>query len=506
VPLDATPAEGRFRLIFEAALDAMLLADDGRRYVDANPAACRLLGRSLEELLTLRIDEVSPMGSDVDGVWRHFLEQQELTGEYELVRPDGSKVDVEFTARADVLPGQHLTILRDVTRRKTAEREAAVARDMEQALQRSDKLRAVGELTGGVAHDFNNLQGVAAFAGLAERRLAAGDDVGDALQQITALVRRGSTLVGDLLSFARREQRTPEATSIAALLGALHPMMERLISDDIALVCEVPEDLPPVFIDPSELERLLMNLLLNTRDAMPAGGTLTVAAEETPTTVDGRWLRLTVADTGVGMTVDVLERVFEPFFTTKPPGSGSGLGLAGVHGIVQTAGGHVLLDSEPGAGTTVTVHLPVTDAPLPTVSAALSRSPGAAETALPAMNVLLVEDQATIRAVLTAALERQGHHVASAPDGATALQLVRDAAQPFDLAISDVIMPGMTGTELLAELRKSRPELPAILMSGYSAQHLQDAALDLSRTIIAAKPFSLDELQAMIGEVLTARG
>ena len=386
----------------------------------------------------------------------------------------------------------HLT---DVTAFRAA--EEAARRSEDQARQ-AQKMEAVGRLGAGVAHDFNNLLTVVLCnIELLFAQSANQPDVTEVLERIRAAAERGAGLVRRLLDFSRPQPGRPEVLDLNANLTDGAKLLWRIIGEHIRVdvVCAVAP--ARVRIDPTHFEQVLLNLSLNARDAMPAGGVLTIRTEAGPS-ADRPSVVLVVTDTGLGMSEEVRGRVFEPFFTTKEPGQGTGLGLAMVHAIVRQAGGEISIASRPGAGTEVRVVLPVVvgePASLPAVSEPRLR--GGSST------VLLVEDEQGPRAAIHASIASLGYQVLEAVDGPDALAIADQHPGSIDLLVSDVVMPGMSGFELAQTFSERRPSARVLLMSGYAAHQALDA-LETGEVgaRVLAKPFTLLQLDRMLSEVL----
>ena len=357
-----TPAaiEQRARAIFEHALDAILIADDGRRFVEANPAAEGLLGRPAADLVGRLQEEVTGAPAEAtEAAWKRFLEDGYGSGRWTVTRPDGSQRIVDYRAVAHVLPGEHLSVLRDVTEQV----------ELEAQLRHAQKLEAVGQLAGGIAHDFNNL--LTAIFGYAELALAElPEQSGTAaaeLEEVKHAALRAGDLTQKLLAFGRRQTLQTRKLDLSDVVRGAESLLRRLIGSEVELSFDLREGLPRVVADLGSLEQVLVNLCVNARDAMPGGGHLSIATR--PAELEGlraqglgvptgAYVALVVADDGHGMDAATLARVFEPFFTTKPVGQGTGLGLPTTHGIVTQSGGAIDVESAPGVGTTFTVLLP----------------------------------------------------------------------------------------------------------------------------------------------------
>jgi signal transduction histidine kinase/CheY-like chemotaxis protein len=379
-------------------------------------------------------------------------------------------------------------------------------------MHQSQRLEVLGQLAGGVAHDFNNLLAVilnyAAFvaeelAGPGEDLQAASRDVG----QIQRAAERASALTHQLLAFARREMVQPRVLDLNQVVTEVEQLLRRTIGDDIALSTDLAAEVWPVLADAGQIEQVLVNLAVNARDAMNGGGTLCIDTAnivlENPVDallVSGQHVRLRVSDSGPGMPTEIREHAFEPFFTTKPEGAGTGLGLSTVHGIVARAGGTIAIHSQPGAGTTFTIMIPVTDeAPTPV------EQPQPYERIPSGETVLIVEDQIALREVTERIFTRAGYHVLSADNGAEAVSLAAHYDGEIHLLLTDVVMPTMLGKETAAEIRQTRPDVQVLFMSGYAQPILAaQGRLDPDVNLIE-KPFSASAIIEKAGRILNGQ-
>jgi two-component system cell cycle sensor histidine kinase/response regulator CckA len=381
-------------------------------------------------------------------------------------------------------------------------------KSLQEQLLQSQKMESLGSLAGGIAHDFNNLlTGILGYAELAKLRLPQDSNAQPDLDAVCQSARRAAKLTKQLLSFARKEVVDPQIVDLNVLIGGLENLIRQLVGVDIKLVIRSSADLGRVKLDPSQFEQVLVNLSVNARDAMPHGGTLTIQASNE--TVDelrethggklmpGHYVKLSVADTGFGMTKDVQARIFDPFFTTKEKGKGTGLGLSTCYGIVTNSGGHIWAYSEVGLGTAFHIYFPRVDSPLMDMEAAGKARPfGSGET------ILVVEDEDTVRTLAAEVLRTAGYHVLHAPDGLAALSLVAGYTERIDLLVTDVVMPGMTGSKLAGALETVRPDMKFLFMSGFTG----DASLHEGTTTrpfsFLQKPFSPGQLAQKDREVL----
>jgi CheY-like chemotaxis protein len=328
------------------------------------------------------------------------------------------------------------------------------------------------------------------------------------VEEIHRAAERAAGLTRQLLAFSRRQMLAPEVLDVNVRVAEVERMLRRLIGEDIRLVTRLHPRPCPVLMDPSQLEQVLVNLAVNARDAMPTGGELTLSTSRVRFTrsrtfsqcvlAPGEYVRLTVRDTGTGMSPEVQSQLFEPFFTTKPVGSGTGLGLSTVYGILQQSGGGVHVESAPGAGATFTLYLPFreAEAAAPPVSAPETERAGGSET------VLLVEDQEEVRQLMRQMLERAGYQVLAAADGPSALRVSEAHASPIQLLLTDVVMPGMSGPDLAAALARSRPEMKVLFMSGYTDDTVLRHGVLTQERFLIQKPFSSADLTRKLREVL----
>ena len=387
------------------------------------------------------------------------------------------------------------TVATDLTERR---READERIELEHRLAQAQRMESVGQLAGGVAHDFNNLLSVIlTCVGFAKQHLPADHVVREDVDEIAHAAERASALTRQLLMFSRREVVKPEIVDVGALVRDLERLLDRTLSERIALRLTVGPGLVPVHVDRAQLEQVLVNLAVNARDAMPDGGTLAIGVSGLPEGEgDAGAVRVTVSDTGTGMPGEVRERAFEPFFTTKERGQGTGLGLATVHGIVTESGGTVEIDSAPGRGTLVSIDLPGTHLPVPPEESA--EEPG--EAATTAARVLVVEDQEPVRRQACRILKAHGYLVTEAGSGDEALE----AWEPIDLLVTDVVMPGLSGHELAGAARERIPGLPVVYMSGHTEDVLVRDGARAGDLAFVQKPFTRASLLRAVEGALAA--
>jgi two-component system, cell cycle sensor histidine kinase and response regulator CckA len=447
----------------------------------------------------------------------------------DMVHPDDRPAVQAALARAAAAPGSRQSVSLRVRHRDGSWRELEVvgtnllhdpavsgivfnSRDvternlLEAQLRQAQRMESVGKLAGGIAHDFNNLLTVIqGSAQLLSEDLPAGSEARADAQEIERAARRAAELTQQLLVFSRRNVLQPVLVDFNGVVREMERMLRGLILEDVQLVTRLADDLAAVRADPTQLHQVLVNLAVNARDAMPNGGVLTIATRNDVFPREARQrgepaVRLSVADDGVGMSRELRERAFEPFFTTKPPGEGTGLGLSTVYGIVEESGGYVCLRSEPGEGTTVEVYLPAILA-APTAEVPAQPEPVPAE-ARPT-TILLVEDEDAVRGVARKALERAGYRVLAVGNGAEALQVVEKRGPELDLVVSDVVMPGMSGPEMVQRVRQAYPALRVLYISGYTDEAVVRRGVAQGTAELLAKPFSPVELVQRVSTLLS---
>jgi signal transduction histidine kinase/CheY-like chemotaxis protein len=388
-------------------------------------------------------------------------------------------------------------------------RETSERTRLQGEVAQQTRLESVGRLAGGVAHDFNNLlTAISGYAQLLKEDLGSDPDGARRdLHGIEQAAEQATSLTRQLLAFSRRQELRMDVVDVASILTGIEPLLRRLIGEQVTLVARPGPEPWPVLADRGQLESVIVNLAVNARDAMPTGGTLTIEtanvvldqtyaghhAEVTP----GPYVMIAVSDTGVGMDSETVLHIFEPFFTTKALGSGTGLGLATVYGTVRQSGGHIWVYSEPGQGTIFKLYLPRTNAP---AAAAEESSPAPARPTRGEV-VLLAEDEDLVRDFIVAALERDGHRVIAVPSGDSALEYLSDPSAEVGILVTDVVMPGIGGPELIRRATELRRGLPAILMSGYAAGALEGRPDSLD-AVLLEKPFTAAELEATIAKVI----
>lgn len=515
-PQSLSQSEERYRDYFENAKDAIYVHDLTGRYIMVNKAGEELIGYSREEILQMRISDVVPRASldHIHARLKEKLEDHSLTiYEVEAIRKDGSRVPIEVSSRLIYENGVPVAVqgsARDITERKRAE-EALRASQLQ--LQQSQKLEAIGQLAGGVAHDFNNmLTAIIGYTDLSLRRVGLENPIRRNLEETKKAAERAASLVRQLLAFSRKQILEPKVLDLNDVVKDMHKMLTRLIGENIKLATRLETDLGSVKADPCQVEQIIVNLVVNARDAMPRGGRVTI--ETANFTIDdqtalkhvsvkaGEYVMLSVSDTGSGMDQETQARIFEPFFTTKEVGKGTGLGLSTVYGIVKQSGGNIWVYSEPGMGTVFKVYLPrIDDATASTIVRQEQEAiaPRGTET------ILLVEDEDVVRGLTRNILMQAGYNVLDARSGDEAIRLCHAHAGPIDLLLTDVVMPEVSGKEVADRLSELRPSIRVLFMSGYTDEAIvQHSVLDANVKFIQ-KPFTWVALTRKVREVLNRK-
>ena len=504
------PSGAKYRALLEAAPDAMVVVDERGEIVLLNVQAEKQFGYHRDELVGQPVTIIIPVGfaerliaddlrSPADALAQQIGTGIELAGR----RKNGSEFPIDIMlSPLETAEGILVTAaIRNISARKAAEGQ----------LLQAQKLESVGRLAGGIAHDFNNMLFVInGHAGMLDQDLMperrAALDLDHALGNIQAIREAGeraARLTAQLLAFSRQRVVSPKVIDLNAAVEGLEPMMRELIGTDVRLVVELSPGAGHVRLDAGQLDQILVNLMVNARDAMPDGGRLTIETADVtvdePHTIEhfdlraGPYALLAVSDTGTGMDRSVRERIFEPFFTTKEPGKGTGLGLATAYGIVRQAGGHIWVYSEPGIGSTFKIYLPRVD-PIglldaPAVPVAPDGGTG---------TVLVVEDERDVRDVTTQMLTRAGYHVIAVADGTEAIARLARIEEPIDVLVTDIVMPRMSGIELADQVMDAYPRVGVVLLSGFTAETLQLERVTTRGAAFVPKPVTSGQLVAAV--------
>jgi PAS domain S-box-containing protein len=502
----------RLETVLNAAGEGIFGVDTAGQFVFVNPAAAEMLGYSPEDLLGQVSHTVchhtqangAPYPQEVCPIYAAYRDGTVHRGDDELFwRKDGSSFRIEYVSTPifehNALTGA-VVVFSDITDRVHLAEE----------LRQAQKMEAIGRLAGGMAHDFNNILTVIIGHSelLLHHYLKPGQPGRQEVEEIKIAGERAAALTHQLLAFSRRQPVQPQHLDLNEAVCRLEQMLRRLIGEDIELRTRLDPTLKTIYIDPSQLEQVVLNLSVNARDAMPYGGLLTL--ETAGVQLDapfhhlqpGSYARLSVTDTGSGMDAVTQAHCFEPFYTTKAAGKGTGLGLSTAYGIIRQNGGHIWVNSTPGQGATVATLLPQSVAPLPAPRPAAEPAGWSAGTEI----ILLVEDEPGVRLVLSKALQKHGYYVLEAESPQMALQLCRDRPGPIDLLVSDVVMPGINGPAMVEQIRLLRPGIKCLYISGHADDALTQHGTAALNAPFLPKPFTSQILLGKIREVLNDPG
>jgi PAS domain S-box-containing protein len=502
-------SEERYRDLVENAHDIIYSHDLKGNYTSVNRAGEQITGYTREECLSLNIaDTIAPESLNMvrDLMAQKLAGEKGTTYEIEIVAKNGKRIAVEVNTKLILQDGAPVGvqgIARDVTDRK----------HLEDQLRQSQKMEAIGQLAGGVAHDFNNLlTAINGYSTLALQRLEDDHPVRPYLEEVKKAGDRAANLTRQLLAFGRKQILQPLPINLNDVVTDMNNMLRRLIGEDIVLTAKLDPALKKIQADPGQIEQVLVNLVVNARDAMPQGGKLTIETSSRELDPEyaakhvgvqpGNYVMLAVSDTGFGMTEETKGRIFDPFYTTKEKGKGTGLGLSTVYGIIKQSGGNIWVYSEPNRGTTFKVYLPQLEVDVPSAAKRVTEGPipSGSET------ILLVEDEDVVRGLTREILEQAGYKVIEAAQGEKAVQLFSEAAREIDLLLTDVVMPGVSGKEVANRVTRLRPDLKVLFMSGYTDEAIVHHGVLDSDVQFIQKPFSPASLARKVREVLDREG
>ena len=508
-------SEDHFRAMFETASIGVAQTDpESGRWLRVNRRMCEITGYSTAELLEMRVGDITHPDDRLrdrelfDSVVRGDVPEYRIEKRY--IRKDGLtvwvNVNMTLIRDRDGQPMRTMATVEDITERKRADEERE---KLQGQLAQAQKMESIGILAGGVAHDFNNLLTVInGYTELALSSLPPADPLQVQLTEVRKAGDRATGLTRQLLAFSRKQVLQPRTLSLNGIVQNMKKLLERLVGEDVHVCLTLSEQDPIVHADPGQLEQVIMNLAINARDAMTDGGRLSIETAvvcrdeshlgDNPEARPGRYAVLAISDAGAGMDEATVKRVFEPFFTTKPVGQGTGLGLSMVHGIVAQSGGHIEVHSQPGKGTTFTVFLPAAAA----AEEAVEAPPAVAQPVRGNETILVVEDQAEVRDFTAAVLKARGYRVLKALSGSEALQVLEREAGRVDLVLTDVVMPNMSGRQLVERVHLAYPEIQALYMSGYTDDVIAHHGILEEGVNLIQKPFSPEALAAKVRECL----
>jgi len=498
--------------IIDANPNLIFVKDWDGRFVLANQALAEIYGTTVKGVLGKTDADFNPNAEEV----AHFLHDDrdvmssgnpKFVSEEPVTNPETKQTRWFQTIKMPLrLPGEYSVTLLGVATEITERKE------LEQQLLQSQKMEAVGQLAGGVAHDFNNiLTAIVGYADLLAAELRGDSRQLEDVEEIRKAARRAAALTRQLLSFSRKEVLEPKIIDVNDVVMNLDKMLRSLISENIELKTMLADDIEAARVDPNQLEQVIMNLAINARDAMPEGGTLTVEtanatldddyASRHVSVIPGDYVMIAVTDTGCGMSEEIKARIFEPFFTTKPAGRGTGLGLSTVYGIVKQSGGNIWLYSEPGKGTTFKIYLPAIEA----LPEDIGKAAPAEVTRRGKGTVLLVEDDEQLRRLTHRALAAQGYEVLEADRGRAALDGARRHQGTIELLLTDIVMPDTNGRKLADTLRAARPGLKVLYMSGYPDRAIVNNGMLEPGDAYIAKPFTTEAITRKVRELLEGK-
>jgi len=498
-------SEARYRSLVQSSVYGIYRASLQGRFLDVNPALISMLGyASAEEVLLLDPEkDVFANPEEQSQLFEQFRNTGRLDGiEVKWKRKDGSTITVRISGRAVASEDEPADVLEAIAEDVT-ERRA-----LEEQFRQAQKMEAVGRLAGGVAHDFNNLlMVVSGYAEVILSKLEIGHPLADKARAIQQAADRATTLTRQLLAFSRKQLLELKVVDVNAIVSDMERLLRPLIGENVELVAKLAPDAGYTRADAGQLEQVLMNLVVNAKDAMPEGGSLTIQTENV--LIDdssrrgqtfirpGNYVMLSVSDTGMGMDRETQSRIFEPFFTTKEKGKGTGLGLSTVYGIVKQSGGYVMVHSELGRGSTFHIYLPQVEGLAEKQTAPAARAAaGGTET------ILLVEDEESVRQLVRDTLESKGYKVIDAENGEAGIRAAARHEGRIDLVITDVVMPGMGGREMAGEIVKTRPDAKVLYLSGYAEDAILSESGIENATAFLQKPFTLQNLSRKVREVL----
>ena len=500
-------SEARYRSLVQSAAYGIYCSNPEGRFLDVNSALVTMLGyKSSEEVLALDPKrDVFVDASELANLMQGFSAGVRLNNvEVRWKRKDGKVITARLSGRVVNAPDETVEVLEIIAEDVTEQRV------LENQFRQAQKMEAVGRLAGGVAHDFNNLLTViSGYTEVLLERTDADHDLYPKIQAIHQATERATGVTRQLLAFSRKQMLELKVVDLNAIVTEMERLLRPLIGEDIGLHTKLTRDLGRTRADAGQIEQVIMNLVVNSKDAMPHGGKITIQTANANLHKDdlgrehsyihpGAYVVLSVSDTGQGMDKETQARIFEPFFTTKEKGKGTGLGLSTVYGIVKQSGGYILLESQPGQGTTFRIYLPRVEEAADTVTRmqVSQRENGGSET------VLLVEDESSVRQLVRETLEAHGYRILEAENGEEALRIANTSSEHIDMLITDVVMPGMSGRELSARLCASHPQTKLLYLSGYTEDAIVHEGVIEPGTAFLQKPFTLQMLARKVREVL----
>jgi len=499
---DRIESERKYRALFEQASEAVFLETLDGEILDINRHACDMLGYKKGELVGLNIKELIPEDELEKSrpLFAQLYAGKSFRTETYYLDKEGKKIPVEVNAAVVTIENEKrvFALVQDITERK----------ELEEQLRRSQKSEAMGRLAGGIAHDFNNvLTAIFGYVDLLKQSIKEDHKCYEYIDEIGAVADKAATLTQQLLAFSKKQILEPVVLDINEVVEEMAGMLKRIIGENISFKFTPAIEAPPIKVDKGQLEQVILNLVVNARDAMPEGGEVRIATKTLslddeyvaghPEAQSGEYILLTIEDTGTGIPDDIKDRIFDPFFTTKETGTGTGLGLPTVFGIVKQSGGYIDITSEKGRGTKVEVYFPSVYEPIPKPKETPTKTTsGGPET------VLVVEDDESVRKTVAAILRNKGYDVIDTVNGAEAIKNVAFSDKPVDLLITDVVMPHVTGKDLAQKLLIDNPNLKILYISGYTDEDLLGPNIVSGNSEFLQKPFTASSILRKVRDIL----
>ena len=498
-------SEERYRKLFEDDLSGNFIATEEGDIIDCNPSFVKMFGfSSRDEAISANLSDMFLLKEQYKENWEILTEKKQLKFiEMTILSKQKKPLEIMATLIADVFDDGSIKEVKgyfiDMTEMKR----------LEQQLLQSQKMEAVGRLAGGIAHDFNNLLTVIlGYSSMLMDRSTGNESMSEEVNGIQTAAKKASSLTRQLLTLSRKQILTPKPVDLNVLIGDMERMFERLINENISLQLFLDAENTVIIIDPGQLEQVLLNLVVNAKDAMPNGGTLRIETRnerifERITSINGTiepgyYVIISCADSGTGIEKVIMDKVFEPFFTTKPVETGTGLGLSMVYGIIQQSQGWITVESEPGKGTTFNFFFRSSEKS----SKKTIEKPKLVPESRGDETILLVEDESNVRDLVLRMLESQGYHILEAENAGEALLICENFESRIHLLLSDIVMPVMNGDKLAVRLKTIRPDIKVLLMSGYPDKEANELTLGSRGIDFIAKPFNIEELAVKVRKVL----
>jgi len=501
-------SENKYRSLFESAAEGILITRlKSKKIKYANPAISKMLGYSINELINMNCQEIHPKSNfncPIAESLKMRRREKKLFTNIPCLRKDGSLIYVNINTTHVVLGKQKFNIgfFSDITEQRRSEQDRE---KLQAQFQHIQKMEAIGRLAGGIAHDFNNLlTAILSYSDIILQDMKKSDVLYNDIQEIRNAASRGSSLTNQLLAFSKKQILRPEILNLNEIISNMQKMLKRLIGEQIHLITLFSKDLQNIKADRNKIEQVIMNLVVNAKDAMPKGGWLAIETSNVtfkkesiskyPGVIPGHYVMLSLKDTGIGIDNKIINNIFEPFFTTKKKNKGTGLGLSTVYGIVKQNNGYIYVSSQPKKGTEFKIYFPQ-------VKAKVKKKPVKKKTLRDLKGqetILLVEDELSVRKAIMRMLQSSGYNIISAANPVSAIKIIEEHGEEIPLLLTDVVMPGMNGADLYKSLSKAHPKLKVIYMSGYTDNAIVDDGILKLGTLFIQKPFSKESLLSKV--------